>query len=192
MSFVQAKRFTLAEYHQLAELGFFHEDDRVELIRGEIIQMAAKGRPHSVCNTRLFRELFKLVGERATLRGQEPMVIPNDGEPEPDIAIVQNRSDDYFSEHPIPADVLLVIEVADSSLDYDQKTKLALYAEADISNYWIFNLVDNCLECYSSTYENRAAKFGYRTKQIFLPNEAIALPCFPDSSLDLSKVFPGM
>jgi len=132
---VQAKRFTLAEYHQLAELGFFHEDDRVELIRGEIIQIAAKGKPHSVCNTRLFRELFKLVGERATLRRQEPMVIPNDGEPEPDIAIVQNRSDYYFSEHPIPANVLLVIEVADYSLNYDQKTKLALYAEAGISNY---------------------------------------------------------
>jgi Uma2 family endonuclease len=190
MSIVTAKRFTVAEYNRLAELGFFGEEDRVELIRGEIISIVSKGRPHSVCETRLFRELFKLVLERATLRGQEPIIIPDFSEPEPDLVIVQNRDNDYLDSHPRPSDILLLIEIADSSLKYDQEVKLVVCAEAGISDYWIFNLVDNCLECYSEPYQDLQGKFGYRQTLIFLPNEAVNLPCFPDLSLDLSKVFP--
>ncbi|MEH1871776.1 Uma2 family endonuclease [Nostoc sp.] len=191
MSLSTAKRFTIAEYHRLAELGFFEEDDRVELIKGEIIQMAAKGTPHSVCSTRLYRELFKLVVEKAILRGQEPIIIPDDSEPEPDLVIVRNRPDDYLEAHPSPSDVLLVIEISNSTLKYDQDVKLSVYAEAGISDYWIFNLVDNYLESYSEPYEDLQGKFGYRRKLIFLPNESVNLPYFPDLVLDLSKVFPG-
>ena len=190
MTITTAKRFTITEYHRLAELQFFSEDDRVELISGEIIQMSPKGTPHSVCETRLERELYKLVGDRATLRGQQPIVISNNSEPEPDRVIVRNRSDDYLSAHPSPEDVLLVIEIADSSLSYDQTVKLPLYAEAGIPDYWIFNLGDSCLEHYSEPYQNLDGKFGYRRKLIFLPNEIVSLPCFPDLFLDLSKVFP--
>ncbi|AFZ27408.1 hypothetical protein Cylst_5386 [Cylindrospermum stagnale PCC 7417] len=191
MTVVTAKRFTISEYHRLAELGFFEENDRVELIKGEIIQMVAKGRPHSVCNTRLYRELFKIVVEKATIRGQEPIIISDNSEPEPDLAIVQNHPDDYLANHPSPADILLLIEIADSSLKYDQEVKLPLYAEAGISDYWIFNLLNKCLECYSEPYQDSQGKFGYRRKLIFLPNESVNLPSFPDLVLDLSKVFPG-
>lgn len=190
MTITTAKRFTIAEYERLAELGFFREDERVELINGEIISMVSKGRPHSVCETRLERELYKLVGERATLRGQQPIIIPDYNEPEPDRVIVKNREDDYLSTHPNPDDILLLIEIYDSSLKYDQEVKLLIYAQAGISNYWIFNLVDNFLECYSEYYQNLQGKFGYRRKLIVLPNESVGLPCFPDLSLDLSKVFP--
>jgi len=185
-----AKRFNLAEYHRLAELGFFAENNRVELICGEIVQMAAKGTTHSVCSTRLERELFKLLGEQATLRGQEPIIISEDSEPEPDLAIARNRPDDYLSAHPSPADVLLLVEIADSSLSYDQKVKLPLYAQAGIIDFWIFNLQENCLEAYSEPYQSLQGNFGYRRKLIFLPNESVNLPCFPDLCLDLSKVFP--
>jgi Uma2 family endonuclease len=122
------KRFTLTEYHRLAELGFLGEDDRVELIHGQIVEMAAKGTAHEVCITRLLRELPKLVGDRATLRSQSPLILSQDNEPEPDFTIVQNRADDYLSSHPEPADVLLVIEISDSCLSYDQEFKLPLYA----------------------------------------------------------------
>jgi Uma2 family endonuclease len=105
---------------------------------------------------------------------------------------VQNRADDYLSSHPEPADVLLVIEISDSSLSYDQEFKLPLYAGAGISDYWIFNLVENHLEVYSEPYQVLQSKFGYGLKRVVLPNHAIALPCFPDLSLDLSKVFPGV
>jgi Uma2 family endonuclease len=191
MSLTTAKRFTIAEYHRLAELGFFEEDERVELIKGEIIQMAAKGKPHSVCETRLARELYKLVGDRATLRGQQPITLSNNSEPEPDRVMAKNRDDDYLANHPSPSDILLLIEIADSSLKYDQEEKLPIYAETNISDYWIFNLVDYYLECYSQPYQDLQGKFGYRRKLIYLPNESVNLPCFPDLVLDLYKVFPG-
>jgi Uma2 family endonuclease len=190
MTLATAKRFTITEYHRLADLDFFTEDDRVELIKGEIIKMAAKGKAHSVCNTRLYRELFKLLEEKATIRGQEPIII-NDSEPELDLTIVKNTPDDYFLNHPTPSDIFLIIEVADSSLKYDQEIKLSLYAEADISDYWIFNLVNYYLECYSDPYQDLQGKFGYRHKSIILPNESVKLPSFPELILDLTKVFPG-
>jgi Uma2 family endonuclease len=89
---IAPRRFTLTEYHRLIELGFLREDDRVELIRGELVQMAAKGMPHSVCNTKLVRELDRLVGDRAVVRGQEPIVLPTDSEPECAIALAENDS----------------------------------------------------------------------------------------------------
>jgi Uma2 family endonuclease len=190
MTITTAKRFTLAEYHQLAELGFFGEDDRVELIKGEISEMVAKGKSHSTLNRRLIRELSKLLDTRATLQNQDPVILPNDSEPEPDIAILNNRADDYLDAHPSPTDILLVIEIVDSSFKYDQEVKLSLYAEAGISDYWIFNLVENCLELYSQPYQDLQGKFGYRKKVIFLPNESVNLPFLPDLILDLSKVFP--
>ncbi|CEJ44188.1 Uma2 family endonuclease [Umezakia ovalisporum] len=190
MNLIRGKRFTIDEYHRLAELGFFTEDDRVELIEGEIVQMVAKGTAHSVCNTRLYREILNLVGEQATIRGQEPILISHESEPEPDLVIVENRSDDYLQTHPQPEDIFLLIEVADSSLKYDQEIKLPIYAKAAISNYWIFNLVNNYLECYSNPYQDLQNKFGYRCKLILLPNETVSLPILPDLVLNLSKIFP--
>jgi Uma2 family endonuclease len=192
MTLVTPKRFTIAEYHRLIDLGFLSEDDRVELIRGELMQMAAKGTLHSVCNTKLFGELSRLVGDRAVVRGQEPIILPTDSEPEPDIAIARGLADDYLSAHPQPENILLVIEVSDSSLDYDQNTKLALYAEDGISHYWIVNLVANQLECYSQPYQDAQERFGYRFKQIALRSESVILPGFPDLYLELDRVFPGL
>jgi Uma2 family endonuclease len=189
MAIALLKRFTLSEYHRLAELGFFKEDDRLELIRGQIIQMAAKGTAHEVCLTRLLRELPKLLAEQAILRCQSPIILLDDSEPEPDFSIVRNREDDYLSGHPVAADVLLIIEISDSSLSYDQETKLPLYAESGISDYWIFNLPENCLEAYGEPYQKPTGEFGYRVKRIVLAGEAIALP-FLNSQLHLDKTFP--
>jgi Uma2 family endonuclease len=191
MTAITPKRFTVGEYHRLGELGFFCEDDRLELIRGEIIQMSPKGTPHSVCNSLLVEELILLLGKRAIVRGQEPIILHADSEPQPDVALARNRPDRYLSGHPEPADILLVIEVSDSTLKYDRETKLSLYAECSISDYWILNLANNRLETYSEPYQDLLGKFAYRIQRIFLPNETVALPCFPDLSLDLSLVFPA-
>lgn len=191
MNTVQVKRFTVSEYEKLAELGFFHEDSHIELINGEIVKMAAKGKAHETCLRNLLRELPKLIGDRATLQSQAPITLPPNSVPEPDFAIVQNRDDNYFSAHPSPADVLLVMEVSDSSLDYDQDVKLSLYAKASISTYWIFNLIDNYLEAHSEPYQDNQGKYGYSNKRIILSNQTINLPCFPDLSLDLNKIFPS-
>jgi Uma2 family endonuclease len=187
---VTPKRFTIEEYHRLGELGFFHPNDRVELIRGEIILMPGKKTPHSVCNRRLYRQLYPLIGSRATLSSQEPIILPSDSEPQPDMAILRNRSDEYLSSHPLPDDVLLLMEISDSTLSYDRTTKLSLYAEDGIAYYWIFNLVGTQLESYSEPYRDSCGKFGYRQTKIVLSNEVTIVPCFPDLSIDLSLVFP--
>jgi Uma2 family endonuclease len=190
MTFTRAKRFTIDEYHRLADLGFLTEDDRVELIRGEIMQMAAKGTPHTNCCRDLLRELAALVAGKAELQCQDPIVLSSSSEPEPDFAILRKRDDNYRFALPHADDVLLVIEIADSTLKHDQKVKIPLYAEAGIPDYWIFNLVKNYLETYSEPYQELQGSFGYSVKRIVLPNKAIVLPCFPDLSLDLSKIFP--
>lgn len=190
MSIAQAKRFTLDEYHRLGELGFFHEDDHIELINGEIIEMASKGTAHETCLRNLWKQLPKIVGDRATLQSQAPITLPPNSEPEPDFAIVQNRDDNYLSAHPKAADVLLVMEVSDSSLAYDQDVKIPLYAKAGIIDYWIFNLFDNYLEAYSEPYQDNQDRYGYSNKRIVLSTQVINFPCFPDLSLDLARVFP--
>jgi Uma2 family endonuclease len=180
MTAVTAKRFSIAEYHRLAELGFFEFDNRFELIRGEIIKKAKKTTFHSACNSLLLGELCLIMARSACVRGQEPIILPPDSEPEPDV-----------SSHPLIADILLVIEVSDSTLDYDGRTKLSLYAESGIADYWIFNLVDIQLEMHSEPYQKQRGGFDYRVKRVVLPNEVVVIPGFPELSLDLSAVFPA-
>ncbi|NJO41081.1 MAG: Uma2 family endonuclease [Cyanobacteria bacterium CRU_2_1] len=185
----QPKRFTATEYHRLVELGFLSEDEHIELVRGELIQMAAKGVAHETCIRRLLRQLPLLLQNRATLQCQAPISLSFDGEPEPDFAIVYNRPDDYATEHPTPKDTLLIIEVADSSLDYDREVKLPLYAEANISDYWLFNLPNHYLEAYSEPYQIAPDQFGYLNRRIVLAEGEIVLPPFPDKVLQLNLVF---
>jgi Uma2 family endonuclease len=192
MNAVTRKRFTISEYHRLIELGFLTENDRVELIRGELMQMAAKGTLHSVCTTKLYRELDKLIGDTAVIRCQEPIILHSDSEPETDIAIARGQPDDYVSSHPFPQDILLLIEVSDSTVNYDQNTKLELYAIDGIPNYWIINLVAYQLECYSNPLPNIRGNFVYSTKQIVFPQETIKLPIFSNLSLELNQIFPRL
>ncbi|MEG5065684.1 Uma2 family endonuclease [Microcoleus sp. B3-A4] len=191
MTAVTAKRFSIAEYHRLGELGFFAPDERVELIRGEIILKTTKSTFHSVCNSLLLGELYPLLRKRAMVRGQEPIILSDDSEPEPDVVIARNRSDNYLYSHPQPAEILLVIEVSDSTLKYDRTTKLSLYAETGISNYWIFNLVDNQLEMHSEPYQKQNGSYSYQLQRVVLPNQTVVIPGFPEFSLDLSSVFPA-
>ncbi|MBG1265931.1 Uma2 family endonuclease [Nostoc sp. WHI] len=190
MNVVTPKRFTIDEYHRLIELEFLKESDRIELIRGELIQMVAKGTPHTVCGSILCRQLDRLLGDRAVIRGQDPITLPNQSEPEPDAAIARGKDEDYLAHHPYPEDIFLVIEISDSTLDYDQTTKLKIYAEAAISDYWIVNLNVRQLERYSQHYQNAQGEFNYLSKQISLPHQSLAIPGFEDVLLDLNRIFP--
>ena len=187
---IARKKFTLDEYHRLIDWGFFAGKERVELIRGEIIQMSPKKTPHSVCNSLLWKALYDLIGNQAEIRVQEPIFIDSNNEPEPDLVIAVKQDDNYLSSHPTPQDILLVIEISDSTLKYDQETKLSLYAEAGINNYWIFNLGDRHLEVYQQPFQDHQGKFAYRSKQIILAAETVNLPNFNELSLDLAQVFP--
>lgn len=190
MSIANVRLFSIEDYHRLSQLGFFGEDEKVELVRGQFIEMVAKETAHEVCISKLNKELTLLLGSKATIRVHSPVILPPDSQPEPDFTLAVNKADNYLSSHPIAVDILLVIEVADSSLKYDRELKLPLYAEYGIVHYWIFNLLDNSLETYAEPYQKTQGDCNYRLQRILSANEAIALPSFPDLSLDLSKIFP--
>jgi len=192
MNVVTPKRFTIDEYHRLISLGFLTESDRIELIRGELIQITAKGTPHTVCSSILCRQLDRLLGDRVVIRGQDPITLPNNSEPEPDVVIARGTDEDYLAHHPYPQDILLVVEISDSTLTYDQTTKLKLYAEVGIYDYWIVNLNARQLERYNQPYQNAQSEFNYLSKQISLPNQSVLIPGFEDTLLDLSRIFPTL
>jgi Uma2 family endonuclease len=141
------RRFTLDEYHRMGEVGILHEDDRVELIRGELIEMSAMNGAHVECVRALTLLLVQQVGKGVWVHVQLPIILPNDSEPEPDFSLV--RAGYGRREVPEAADVLLVIEVADSSLTYDRTTKLPLYAAAGIPEAWIFDITGDRVERYT-------------------------------------------
>jgi Uma2 family endonuclease len=135
-------RFTVDQYDQMIETGILTEDDRVELIRGEIVPKMAIGSRHAGVVNRLNRLLYSQVQGRAILSLQNPVHL-SDSEPEPDLAVLHPRADDYADSLPEASEVFLLIEVADSSLDRDRDEKAPLYAENGISEYWIVNLDDD-------------------------------------------------
>jgi Uma2 family endonuclease len=182
----QVRPITIDDYHRMMETGIIREGERVELISGQIFNMAAKGTRHTVATTRLLRELLVLIGQRVIVRCQEPMMMPDNSEPEPDIALARWRDDEYLESHPAPADIILVIEVADSTLGFDRQTKAPLYAAAGISEYWIVNLVDDRLEVYSQPEGSI-----YTNTQVVLPPREIPLPQLIDIQLDTAVIFPS-
>ena len=143
---VVRRRFTLDEYHRMVEAGILNEDDRVELIRGEIVQMAPIGKDHAACVARLAHVLLGRLYGRVVLWPQNPVVILPDSEPQPDIVLLAWRDDFYRQRLPQAADVALVVEVAETSLRYDRRVKGPLYAEAGVRDYWIVDLDARLIE----------------------------------------------
>lgn len=141
--------FTVAEYNRMGETGILKEDDRVELIEGEIIEMSPIGRRHAACVGRLTNLFSRLLADRAIVWIQNPIVLNDYTEPQPDVALLVRREDFYERSLPAPDDVLLVVEVADTTLEYDRQIKVPLYARALISEVWIVNLSDEQVEVYT-------------------------------------------
>jgi Uma2 family endonuclease len=141
---ITRRRFTVHEYHRMAEVGILHEDDRVELIDGELVEMAAIGTRHFTCVNGLNRLLVRGVGDEAIVSVQNPVRLGEYWEPQPDLAVIRNR--DYRESLPEPGDVLLLIEVSDTTLSYDRGVKLPLYARAGIPEVWIVNLPVEAVE----------------------------------------------
>jgi Uma2 family endonuclease len=134
------RRFSVDEYRRLAEVGILAEDDRVELIEGDIIEMSALGARHVACVARLNARLVPSVGDSAIILVQSPVQLGPQLEPEPDVAVVRYRRDYYSRALPTAEDVLLLVEAADTSLAYDRDVKLPLYARAGIPETWLVAL----------------------------------------------------
>ncbi len=146
-------RFSVDDYHRMAETGILHEDDRVELIGGEIVQMSPVGSHHAACVKRLNRLLGRRLGDEAVLGVQDPLRLGDDTEPEPDLTVLQPREDFYEQATPTATDVLLLIEVCDSSLAYDRTVKLPRYAHAGVPEVWLVDLESQVIERYTEPTE---------------------------------------
>lgn len=141
-------QFTVADFHRMAAAGILNEDSRVELIRGQIIDMAPIGAPHLNMVNRLTRLLPAILGDLGILSVQNPVRLDDGSEPQPDVAVLKPRPEEYETATPRAADVLLVIEVAETSIDDDRAVKAPLYAGSGIPEYWIVNIVDRVVEVY--------------------------------------------
>lgn len=141
-------RLNVAEYHRMAEAGIFSPDERVELIEGEVIDMAPQKSRHASVLTELLNRLAQAVGPTARVACQVPLSLSDRSEPEPDLMLLRPRADRYSGSHPTPADVLLLVEVADSSLRYDREVKVPLYARHGVAEVWLVDLESNRLRLF--------------------------------------------
>jgi Uma2 family endonuclease len=147
---IQRKLFTTGEYHQMLQAGILSEDDRVELIEGEIWEMSPIGSRHIWCVAYLTRILQRGLGDDVFLLVQSPLRLNDFSEPEPDFAVVRPRAGSRRETSPTAEDALLVIEVADSSVEYDRQVKMDLYARNGVPEAWLFDLTQGALEAYRS------------------------------------------
>ena len=177
------RRFTVAQFEQMGHSGILAEDDRVELIAGEIIEMAAIGQRHAACVKLLVRLLVQFFGNAAIIGAQDPIVIGDDYEPQPDLMVLKPRDDFYAGGHPTPEDVLLLIEIADSSLRFDRRVKLPLYADAGIPETWLLDLNANRIERHSNPADG-----AYRVVRRFRPGQTIASATVPGLSFPVSTL----
>src|SRR5437764_582462 len=179
MSTVATHRFSTKEYHQMADKGVLPPDARVELLDGRIIDTPRISPGHGGATKRLNHYLTQLAKGRWVVSVQSPVYLDESSEPEPDIMWLRPKSDFYSARHPRPRDVLLLIEVADSSLDYDREEKLPAYTRAAISGVWIVNLKDGAIEVHR---EPEGA--AYNSTALLRPGDKARPLAFPDVVLD--------
>lgn len=175
--------FTVAEYDRMGETGILTEDDRVELVEGEIIEMSPIGKRHAACVGRLTNLFGRLLAERTIVWVQNPIVLNDYSEPQPDVALLRRRDDFYERSLPTPDDVLLVIEVADTTIEYDRQIKIPLYARAGIAEVWIVNLVDEQIEVYAEHVND-----AYQSKREFKRGETINSPSALNLTLGVDEI----
>jgi Uma2 family endonuclease len=177
------RRFTAKEYGRMVEAGILQEDDRVELLEGEIVEMAPIGSRHAACVDRLNRLFSDGLRGRTIVRVQSPIWLGDYSEPQPDLALLRPRSDFYSTSHPGAGDTLLVVEVADTSADYDRQVKLALYAQAGILEAWLVDLASGSVELHRAP-----GPAGYREVQRAGVGHTIAPLAFPELALQVSGI----
>lgn len=177
-------KFTVEGFDRMIETGILSEDDRVELINGEIIEISPPGKEHASCVDQINYLFMERLGRRAYTRVQNPLQVGGIGRSEPDLMLLRWRDDYYKARHPQPADVLLLIEVADSSLKVDQKLKLPMYASAGIDETWIVDLRAGVVNMYRQPQDDKYLS----TRRIAKKTESFAPLAFPDLQLKLKDI----
>ncbi len=182
---VRLKKWTVEEYERLLALGVLTENDRVQLVEGEIVEMSPQNAPHAAAVRLTEEALRQAFGRGFDVRVQMPLRLAPHSEPEPDVAVVRGSPRDYRDRHPGGEDTVLVVEVADATLSFDRERKGRVYAAAGIPEYWILNLNDRELEVY------REPEGGeYRIRVVLREGEAVAPLFRPDARIPLGDLLP--
>lgn len=181
---IPRRKLSLTDYHRMGEAGILREDDRIELIQGELIEMAPIGSRHASMVSHLTYVLADATGTTAFVWAQNPIALPPDSEPQPDIALLKPRTDRYAGSLPGPADVLLLVEVADTTLAYDRDVKLALYAQHGIPEVWIIDVQAGLLSIHRDPSPQSYQRVLSPGK-----TEAISLAMLPDVTIDLPTIW---
>jgi Uma2 family endonuclease len=176
-------RFSVDAYHRMAECGLFHPEDRVELLDGEIVDMSPIGSRHAGCVNRLNALLTALLGATAVVSVQNPVILGPHSEPQPEVMLLRPRPDFYGTAHPGPEDVLLIVEVADATLDLDRGVKLPLYARAGIREVWIVDLETRSIEVYRDPSPD-----GYGALEHGRPGGRVSSQAFPALSISVDEI----
>ncbi len=183
MTATKNRLWTVDEYHRMIEVGILTPDDKVELLEGRIIEVSPQSPPHAGTTQRIDRYLQNLLRGQAEIRVQLPITLPT-SEPEPDIAVVRIDPGEYANHHPSPSEILLLIEVSYSTLEFDREEKALAYAKANIADYWILDIVEHQAYIYRSPSQS-----GYQSK-IILNTDATVIPlALPNIDIPLSELF---
>jgi Uma2 family endonuclease len=176
-------KLSVSDYYRMGDAGILHEDDRIELIEGELIDMAPIGSFHATAVNRIMRQIHNAVSEPYVISGQNPLRLSDLTEPQPDGMILKPRDNDYADAHPGPEDVIVLIEVSDSSLEYDKKVKVPLYARHGVQEMWLFDLNGQRLERYTQPNET-----GYGHCETLDKTGKISPTALPDVVIELSRI----
>ena len=179
------RRFTVDEYYAMAEAGILKEGERVELIDGVVVEMAPIGNNHMGTTDLYTMSLVRAVGDRAIVRVQGSILLAERSMPEPDLVLLRARQDFYRYRAAVPDDVLLLIEVAESSVNYDRYQKLPRYAQAGIPEVWITVLPERIIEAHAEPVAGR-----YTRNRIYVPGDTISPGALPDIELAVSDILP--
>ena len=181
----QRRRFSVDEYYKLVEVGILAPDERVELLAGEIIKMAAIGNRHAFCVRWLSKAMMFALGDTAILDTQNPVRLSDRNEPEPDLTVLRWRDDGYQSALPGPEDVLLVIEVSETTAGFDRRHKLPMYAIYGIPEAWLWDLNTRHVEVYDEPMAG-----GYARMQVIGLEGILTPSALPHVAISVSEIMP--
>ncbi len=179
------KYWTVQDYYRMSDLGILDSNERTELIAGQIVIMTAKGTAHVITLQLLANNIQAQLGTTALIRTQDPIRLDNFSEPEPDLAIVKGTILDYTQQHPVPDDIYLVIEVADSTLKQDCQVKDKLYARSSIAEYWVVDINNRQVHIFRDPTST-----GYTSQLILTETHSISPLAFPEIVLSIASILP--
>ena len=179
------RQITVKQYDSMIKNGIFDENDKIELLNGVIIEKMPKGTKHSSTTYRVAKKFFKIFDEIAIVRNQDPIWLNEFSEPEPDIVLAILKDDEYETTYPTPNEILLILEVSDTTLSYNRNDKCLAYSKAGIRQYLLLNVQDKTIEDYREPSAD-----GYQSKQTFRAGQTFNLVAFPENTFKVEDFLP--